>query len=275
MTIQPFLFTCLPPIVEAVALLTDPEQVPAAIVVDWETRGKSRRQADSEDRIGTTTQLEADTPTDLKRVRALVQLPVICRINSVGPQTRDEIALAADLGANEILVPMVRAPAELDLVFKDAPPSLGVGVMVETTDAIANIADLASFPLSRAYIGLMDLALERRTSSIFTALTDGTVDRLAESLCHVGFGVAGLTLANCGKPIPARLLMAEMMRIGCSFSFMRRSFLSDLGPRAPGPAIREIRKESDRLAKRTQAEIAIDRRQLVSLIGKLNRVTRS
>ena len=51
----------------------------AGIVVDWERRGKSRRQ------LGEGTQINSDTPADLSRVRAATDGRLLCRINGFGP----------------------------------------------------------------------------------------------------------------------------------------------------------------------------------------------
>jgi citrate lyase beta subunit len=80
----------------------------AGVVVDWERRGKARRQA------GEGTQINGDTPADLARVRAATDGRVVCRINPAGPWTADEVDLAVRLGADEVLLPMVRRPAEVD-----------------------------------------------------------------------------------------------------------------------------------------------------------------
>ncbi len=58
-------------------------------------------------------------------------------------------------------------------------------------------------------------------------MTDGTVDQVRRAF-HVPFGVAGLTLPERGEPIPCRLLIGEMARLDCHFSFLRRSFHRDI-----------------------------------------------
>jgi len=48
-------------------------------VVDWERRGKVARQT------GADTEINADTPEDLRRVRAGTDARVVCRVNPSGP----------------------------------------------------------------------------------------------------------------------------------------------------------------------------------------------
>jgi hypothetical protein len=86
---------------------------------------------------------------------------------------------------------------------------------------------LGKLPLSRVYVGLNDLAIDRKKRFIFSALADGTVDYIRQYI-KVPFGFAGLTLPDCGYPIPANLLYSEMARLLCSFAFLRRSFLRDI-----------------------------------------------
>ena len=51
-------------------------------------------------------------------------------------------------------------------------------------------------PLSRVYVGLNDLMIDRRGGSLFAPLVDGTVDHVARAVAGAGipFGVAGLTV---------------------------------------------------------------------------------
>ena len=91
------------------------------------------------------------------------------------------------------------------------------------------------------YVGLNDLAIERRSASIFEAITDGTVDRLRE-IFSVPFGFGGLTLPDRGHPVPCRLLINEMVRLNCHFSFLRRSFHRDIRGRPVSEGLRLIRE---------------------------------
>ena len=79
----------------------------AGIVVDWERRGKARRQ------LGEGTQINADTPADLQRVRAATDGRILCRVNGYGPWTAGEVEEAVARGADEVLLPMVRTPEEV------------------------------------------------------------------------------------------------------------------------------------------------------------------
>src|SRR5689334_5460436 len=66
------------------------------IVVDCEVRGKARRQA------GYDTEINANTPADLRRVRAATPATLVCRINAVGPWTPTEIDRLVAEGPDEL-----------------------------------------------------------------------------------------------------------------------------------------------------------------------------
>ncbi len=233
------------------------------IIVDWERRGKEVRQA------GADTEINLDTPDDLRRVRQVTDATVICRINAVCDTTRDEIESAIDAGADEILVPMVRAAREVAAVLDVVGGRCGVGILVETVTAVERIASFAELPLTRVYVGLNDLGIERRTANIFTAVGDGTVERVRRAVT-TSFGFGGLTVPEGGHPIPCRLLMGEMARLGCCFSLLRRSFHRDARGRSLPDIVGRIRAGLDVASRRGDEDVARDRAALARAIGAWN-----
>ncbi|SNR69020.1 aldolase/citrate lyase family protein [Blastococcus mobilis] len=198
----------------------------AGIVVDWERRGKARRQ------LGEGTQINADTPDDLARMRAATDGRLLCRINGHGPWTGDEVDEAIARGADEILLPMVRTPDEVDRTLDLVAGRCGLGILIETQDAVDRARQLALRPLSRIYVGLNDLRIDRRSVELFRPLVDGTVDDVRAEVAQP-FGVGGLTLPESGFPVPSGLLAAELVRLGTDFTFLRRSFTADMVGRDP------------------------------------------
>jgi hypothetical protein len=232
------------------------------IVVDWENIGKEKRQA-----LG-DTQINRDTLEDLRRVRASTQAHVICRINRFGDRTHREIEDALSGGADELLLPMVRTVDEVEKVLELIGGRCSLGILVETLSAISNIEQLSRLPLSRIYVGLMDLAIERKVTNIFTAVSDGTVEEIRQHVtCHFGF--AGLTLPDHGYPIPCRLLIGEMQRLQCDFSFLRRSFLRDIHDRDPQVEIPRLQYALEQAKSRSKEEVARDHADLIDAIHKL------
>ncbi len=231
----------------------------AGVIVDWERRGKARRQA------GEGTQINQDTPQDLARVRAATGGRVLCRVNGAGPWTAAEVDLAVRLGADEVLLPMVRTPEQVDLALEAVAGRCGLGILVETQDAVDRVDELVARPLSRVYLGLNDLRIDRRSDALFHPLVDGTADRVAAA-CTVPFGVAGLTRPDAGWPVPSRLLSAELARLGASFTFLRRSFTADVAGRSVYDEVPRILAAcaGDRL--RTDGEVLADRLELLDAV---------
>jgi hypothetical protein len=169
----------------------------AGVILDWERRGKARRQQ------GQDTQINEDTAADLAAVRRAVPRTgtgrVVCRVNGAGPWTAAEVQSAVALGADEVLLPMVRTPADVDLALDAVAGRCGLGILVETQDAVACIGALARRPLARVYLGLNDLRIDRGgVDPLFAPLVDGTADRVRRAV-DVPFGVAGLTLPDRGR----------------------------------------------------------------------------
>jgi hypothetical protein len=228
-------------------------------IVDWESKGKEARQA------GADTEINRDTPEDLRRVRAATGARLLCRLNQAGPWTRGEIEEAVAGGADEILLPMVRRPDEVREAISIAGDRCGVGILIETVDAVRCARELAALPLTRVYVGLNDLSIERKSRSIFEPLTDGLADGI-RPLFTVPFGLAGLTLPECGRPVPCRLLIGEMARLACGFSFLRRSWRRDMLGRDPRVEVPRLRAAIDRAGQRSAEEIARDRAELIEAL---------
>ena len=239
MTVDLFVFDCSRSVLEAVAGPGAAHKADA-IVVDWERSGKEARQSHAAALLGFDTQIAPDSPVDLASVVAYSTIPVICRIDGWAHSGRSDLSRAIDSGVSEVIIPMVRGPHEVEQALLTADERVGVGVMIETVDAVARAGEIASLPISRAYLGLMDLALERRTPDIFSAMADGTLDQVAAAFVDVPFGFAGLTIPGRGYPVPTSTLATEMLRLGASFTFLRRSFLADAEKDLAG-GLRDIR----------------------------------
>jgi hypothetical protein len=161
---------------------------------------------------------------------------------------------------------MVRRPQQVETLLEASAGRCGVGILVEAEDAVRVAAELGRLPLTRVYVGLNDLAIERGSANIFEAVADGTVERVRESF-DVAVGFGGLTKPTLGSPVPCALLIAEMMRLGCTFSFLRRSFRRDVPTGEQGQAVKEIRAALARAGDRTSEQVAADSAGLARLLG--------
>jgi hypothetical protein len=247
---------------------TDPifiRQVVAAgvggVIVDWEYIGKEDRQSSAD------TQINPDTVDDLRRVRTCTEATVICRLNSYNSATTvEEVEQAIEAGADELLLPMVRTLEEVEAVIDQVRRRCGVGILIETLAAVGLAEELAYLPLSRAYVGLNDLAIERNTPNIFTTVVDGTLEHIRRSLFHIPFGFGGLTLPDLGHPIPCRLLISEMARLKCDFSFLRRSFYRDIWGRDPAVESPRLLEALRQARLRSPDAVARDRKDLEAAV---------
>jgi citrate lyase beta subunit len=230
------------------------------VILDWERRGKARRQD------GHDTQINADTPLDLSAVRAATDGRLLTRVNAYGPWTSAEVQQAVDRGADEVLLPMVRTPEEVDRFLDVVDGRVGAGILIETQCAVRRVAELVDRPLSRVYLGLNDLRIDRGSTELFEPLVDGTA---AEVRAHVrtDFGVAGLTVPGGGFPVPTRLLAAELVRLDARFTFLRRSFLADTAGADLTTAVAGIRAQLADLASRGPDEVAADHAELCGVVG--------
>jgi hypothetical protein len=225
------------------------------IVVDRENKGKAHRQR------GADTQINSDSVDDLARVRAATKALVVCRVNGFGPHSAEEIRESLDAGADEILLPMVRTVAEVEAALAVVGTRGRLGILVETCAAVDIAPALGRLPLSRVYVGLNDLMIDRGGTNLFEAVADGTVERVRRQFT-VPFGFGGLTLPERGAPLPCRLLIAELTRLSCSFSFLRRSFLADTRGRDLTAEVPRIQAALAAAKRRDDAAIASDLAEL-------------
>jgi hypothetical protein len=231
----------------------------AGIVVDWERRGKARRQE------GEGTQINSDTPDDLSRMRAATDGRLLCRINGYGPWTAGEVADAVTRGADELLLPMVRTAEQVDRTLDEVAGRCGLGILIETQDAVERTAQFARRPLSRVYVGLNDLRIDRRSTELFRPLIDGTVDAVRAEVGQP-FGVAGLTLPGGGSPVPSELLAAELVRLDADFTFLRRAFTADMAGRDPFVEVPRLLAAVAQLRAAHPPEAAARRAALVAAV---------
>ena len=229
-------------------------------VVDWEWRGKDRRQR------GADTEINHHTPDTLRGLRRLGAAERWCRINRFGPWTPGEVEAALAAGATHVLLPMVERPGEAEGLVSLVRGRACAGILVETVAACAHAEELARLPLEAVYVGLNDLAISRGRRFIFEAVADGTVEKLRGVFSGTRFGFGGMTVVDGGRPIPARLLLAEMARLDCSFTFLRRSFRRDIAARDWSLERDVLGREWHGLRARTVEQVDRDRERLCEAI---------
>jgi len=227
-------------------------------VLDWESRGKERRQQ------GADTEINRDTPADVARIATVADARRVVRVNALGPWTASEIRAAIDAGATDLLLPMVRTPTDVERFLTMVGGRVRAGILVETVSACRHAAELATLPLDLVYVGLNDLSIDRGSDTIFEPLRDGLALELRAHFAGVPFGLGGLTVVDGGRPIACLDLMAELRRVGCDFTFLRRSFHRDTAGRDLGVEVARMQAQWARLGRRTPAEIDADHRRFVA-----------
>lgn len=227
-------------------------------VLDWESRGKERRQQ------GADTEINRDTPADVARIAAVSDARRVVRVNALGPWTAGEIEAAIDAGATDILLPMVQTPVDVERFLAMVGGRVRAGILMETVSACRHAADIASLPLDLVYVGLNDLSIDRGTDTIFEPLRDGVALELRARFAGIPFGLGGLTVVDGGRPIACLDLMAELVRVGCDFTFLRRSFHRDTAGRDLDVEVARMQQHWARLGARTPAEVEADHRRFVA-----------
>jgi len=230
------------------------------IFIDWEYIGKEQRQN------GAGLECNYDSLDDLIRMRDAVQAKIICRINTLGSYTAEEVEMAVLGGADVIILPMVRNPREVKTFLSFVNGRTESGILVETQEAVSNASALSRLPLDYVYVGLNDLALSRGSVNIFSSVSDGTVRRMRNVFSRTKFGFGGITVMDRGAPIPFDLLLREMAALSCNFGFLRRSFRRDIVGRDIRYEIDRIYRAMEKYQQRTIAEIREDRQALHHII---------
>lgn len=234
------------------------------VVVDWESADKSRRQN------GYDTEINRHTVADLECVRHTTDCTILCRINNDPDRLACETEAAIAGGADELLLPMVRSVEEVERLLDRVRDRCRVGMLIETPEAVAICTDFRRLPLARVYVGLNDLSIGMRYRHLFEALQDGTLDAVRRQV-SAPFGWGGLTRPDRGRPVPCHLLIAEMARLGCQFSFLRRSFHADVPEADLQQAVRDIRDRLRTAAAREPAQIERERQELYTVLAALDR----
>lgn len=235
------------------------------LVVDWERRGKSARQQ------GYDFEINRQGVREVRRVASATKLPILVRVNPLGPKTSDELRRAIDAGAREIMLPMARHAAEVEKFLSLVDGRAETVIQIETQDLVDDLPALAPLPWTRAYIGLNDLQISRgRRGNIWSGVSDGTVEKIYQTLPGRSVGFGGITVADGGNPLPFAQLFGEMIRLGCDLSFLRRTFHKEIEGRDLTGEIAAIRRLETSLIERSTTKIARDRAAFRRLLASLS-----
>ncbi|MEM8792331.1 MAG: aldolase/citrate lyase family protein [Pseudomonadota bacterium] len=222
------------------------------IILDLELHGKEQRQ------LGFDTEINTHQLDDISSVKTHVGGPVLCRVNGPSPATPQEIDAVLAAGADEVIVPMIRSLQDARLAVDAVAGRARVTLMIETAEALGIVEGLCALPVDRIYVGLNDLQISCGHASIFSPLANTALGRVRTSAGGLSFGFGGLTVPHRGHPLPARHLYGAMARLGCDFSFLRRSFYRDVDAADYQGAVDAMRREMVRAQSRVPAEVESD-----------------
>ena len=232
-------------------------------IVDWECRGKKDRQC------GFDTQINEKTPDDLTTLSSSTGVISWCRLNAFGSWTKEEVNKAISAGAAVVLLPMVTSAAEVEKFLRYINGRCRSGILLETRQAFQFASDIAKYPLDIVYVGLNDLMINLHTKSIFSALASGIVEEARACFNIPMFGCAGITVLDRGQPLPCRLLMQEISRLGCNMTFLRRSYNRDIIGRDPVYELNRIRFYWKNLSLRLQNEVSKDHQEFLTAVKNI------
>lgn len=232
-------------------------------IVDHESRGKERRQ------LGADTEINEAPLAAIEPLARLKGVRVHCRINAWCEDSHDEIERAIGSGASRIYLPMARGRGEVEAFLRAVDSRTETAILIETKAAVDGAEQFGDLPLNAVFVGLNDLAISRGQKFIFTALRDGSIDRIRAAVPAIEFGFGGATCIDCGDPIPCRMLLGELAAHRGGFTFMRRSFRRDIVGRDIPSELARLQVAWLELLGRTDSKIERDRVELHALIRSL------
>jgi hypothetical protein len=231
-----------------------------SIVVDWELKGKEKRQKNYD------LEKNTDTPQDIRLLSSHLRIPVSVRINSLWKKTSTEVEIALENGAKIIMLPMAKSADEVKQFLSIMDGRAKSIVQIETPQLVEQLAGFKDLDWDIAYIGLNDLMVASGRSSIWETLADGTAEKICKSLHGRVYGFGGSTILGGGEPIINVLVLHEMIRLGASVTIMRRTFKRELLDRDINVEIEALRTFLRCSEKRGKHAILFDHEHLVRLI---------
>lgn len=221
------------------------------IIVEWE------RIEENDNNLIEKQIIESEWGKILEEIRNQTNKHLICRLNPNHSLRNFELETAISLGADEIWLPKISTFQEVEKALNLIDNRCQLGVVIETEEGIKLAEKLNQLPLSHIHIGLNDLRDALGKPHSFYSLIDGTVENIVKNLV-IPYGFGGLTLPEKGSPIPCQLLMGELIRLGCNFSLLRRSFIADTLNKNWQEEVTKIRSELNKIYARSQEQIELD-----------------
>lgn len=191
------------------------------IWIDLETLGKANRQKNM-NTVKSNHRIE-----DIAIIKPMLSASeMLVRINPINPDSETEITRVIEAGADIIMLPMWKSPAEVNCFLDIVNHRVQTTLLLETKEAVECIDDvLANGGFDEVHIGLNDLHLSYNLSFMFELLANGTVEMLCNKFKKAGvpFGFGGIARLGEGM-LPAEKIIMEHYRLGSTRVILSRSF---------------------------------------------------
>ncbi len=201
------------------------------IFVDMEFIGKKLRQG------GMDTVQSMHTIEDIRKIKhAVTNSEVMVRINpihSAGTEngisftdSKAEIDAAIEAGADILMLPYFKTAEEVRTFVQLVDGRVKTFPLLETPEAVNCLEEILEIPgINELHIGLNDLSLGMHKGFMFSLLSDGIVESIAERCKQHGipFGFGGIASLGTGA-LPAEYIIGEHYRLGSTIVILSRSF---------------------------------------------------
>lgn len=194
------------------------------IGVDLETIGKTRRQ----DGLGTW--ISNHSWDDLAALAHIVPgQRLFVRLNSLNPNSSDEIARATDAGAAVIMQPNFTELSEVEQFVRLVDGRAAVVPLVERVAATQVISAMPRLGVREIHVGLNDLSIDLGEKNRLAVLAMPIMRTIAAAALKAGLG---LGLGGLGRaydndlPVRSDLVYAQHARLKASGALLARSFFT-------------------------------------------------
>lgn len=213
-----------------VAMIADEAGVDR-IFIDMEFIGKQARQG------GMDTVQSRHTIDDIRKIKSVLKhAKLMVRINPIHEagsengifysDSETEINGAIEAGADILMLPYFKTADEVRSFISVVNGRVKTFPLLETPEAVACLDEILEISgIDEIHIGLNDLSLALKKGFMFTLLSDGTVEKIAEKCKtkEIKFGFGGIAALGTGM-LPAEFIIGEHYRLGSEIVILSRSF---------------------------------------------------
>lgn len=233
------------------------------IVIDLEVRAKEERQN------GYHLECNYHTIEDLRLMKNTVDIPVVCRINPINENSKDEINEVIASSADILMLPMFRGAEEVEEFIRLVGGRSATSLLLETKEAAENAEKIAKLGFNEVYIGLNDLAISYGKGFAYELLLEDLLDNLRDIFKNKPFGFGGITILGKGAPLPTHLILRELSRLRADFAIIRRAFKKDIIGRDITEEVKKIKSEYEVLSLRSQKQALADRSDTLKFMKEI------